>query len=91
MTAAERLSIASRVFAAVIGGYAATGLAAAAMARWLPLSKAEATHAATLVSFLIYVAIVLAVFHAATARRAWTLIGAICGLSIGVFIAGGAQ
>lgn len=88
-TQARRLSIAARVLAAVVGGYAAAGLATVAISRWLPLSKAEATHVATLLSFVIYVAIVLAVFHASTARHAWLLIASICVVAtLSAYVAG---
>jgi hypothetical protein len=80
--AAQRWSVVSRVLAAVIGGYVATGLTTVAVSRWLPLSRAEATHAATLLSFVIYVAIVLAAFHIATAARAWLMIAAISGCAL---------
>jgi hypothetical protein len=77
MSVARRLEVGSRVLAAVGGGYVATGLAAAAFARIAPLSRADATHAATLLSFAIYVCIVLFVFHARTATRAWLFIAGI--------------
>ena len=91
MDAARRMSVAARVLAAVIGGYAATGLVTVALARWLPMSKADATHTATLLSFVIYVGIVLAVFHAATARRAWAFIAAVGAVAIMSIIAGGVR
>jgi hypothetical protein len=66
-----RLSVASRVVAALAGGYLLTSLTAALLALALPLPREEAVRTAALVSFLIYPAAVLWVFIASSARRAW--------------------
>ena len=69
------LSLVSRVLAAIIGGYLLTSLITLALSLGLPLvgvSRAEAVMASTIISFLIYAAIILAVFHARRAARAWT-------------------
>ena len=77
--AQDRWCVASRVIAAVLGGYVLTSLVSIAGALLLSIAgvnKAEAVLAMTMGSFLIYAAIVMAVFHARSARRAW------CGLAI---------
>jgi hypothetical protein len=72
--ARRRWSIASRVLAATFGGYALTSL----LTLFLPLvlatvglGQAQTLLAATTASFLVYAAIVLAVFHARSAAQAW--------------------
>jgi hypothetical protein len=81
MSVARRLDVGSRVLAAIGGGYLAAGLVAAAFARVAPLSRADATQAATLLSFAIYVGIVLVVFHARTALRAWGFVAVIAAIA----------
>ena len=66
-----RLAVASRALAAVVGGYALTAIATFALAIFLPMSKAEASLTATMLSFLIYTCAVLWVFATRTAWRAW--------------------
>ncbi|MFC3443674.1 DUF3649 domain-containing protein [Sphingobium rhizovicinum] len=64
----------SRIMAAVIGGYvlaSALALLATLALPWLGVSTADALHAATMASFLLYAAIIMAVFHASSATRAW--------------------
>lgn len=63
-------AIASRVIAAVIGGYALAALfSVAALA--LPVSRSEAVLTGMLYSFLVYAAAVIWVFAARTAAHAW--------------------
>ncbi|MFT3978767.1 MAG: iron transporter [Sphingomonas bacterium] len=64
---AYRLAVASRVVAALIGGYGAAAAVAMASARWLPLSRAEAATAATLIAMLALPAAVIWVFAARSA------------------------
>lgn len=71
LTASYRLAVASRALAAIVGGYALTALAITALAIFLPLSRAEASLTATLLSFLIYTCIVIWVFATRSATRAW--------------------
>lgn len=74
LDAKERWSLASRVLAAAGGGYALTALttlAASLALTWIGVGKAEAVLTSTMISFLLYAAIVMAVFHARTASRAW--------------------
>lgn len=73
-----RWSVASRVTAAVLGGYGLTSLLAIAGALLLTMcgmNKAEAVLATTIASFPVYAGIVMAVFHARTATRAWLGLG----------------
>jgi hypothetical protein len=70
----QRLSIASRLSAAVFGGYTLTSLLSIAIALLLTIfgmNKSEAILAVTMVSFVMYAFIVMAVFHTRTATRAW--------------------
>lgn len=70
----DRLSVAARIIAAISGGYVLTSLLSIALALALTVfgvNKAEAVLAITMASFLIYAVIVMAVFHARTATRAW--------------------
>ncbi|MBL8269245.1 DUF3649 domain-containing protein [Steroidobacter sp.] len=71
LTASYRLAVASRALAAIVGGYALTALATFALARLLPLARAEASMTATLLSFVIYACVVIWVFATRTAWRAW--------------------
>jgi hypothetical protein len=68
----HRLSVASRVFAAVFGGYAVATLIAIAVSRVLPVPRAEGVGTGILLSFAAYAGAVLWVFAARTASRAWT-------------------
>ena len=73
--ARRRRSLASRVLAAVVGGYALTSLSTLAVPMLFSaagLRQAPALHATTMVGFLVYAGIVIAVFHARSATRAWT-------------------
>jgi len=72
--ARDRLSVLSRVLAAVAGGYVVTSLLSIALALGLTalgMNKAEAVLATTMAAFLLYALIIMAVFHARTAARAW--------------------
>ncbi|MFC4311148.1 DUF3649 domain-containing protein [Steroidobacter flavus] len=71
LTASYRFAVASRALAAIVGGYALTALAITALAIFLPLSRAEASMTATLLSFLIYTCVVIWVFATRSATRAW--------------------
>lgn len=65
--------MATRTLAAVVGGYAATALITALLARHLPMARAEATMTATLASFGIYAAVLMTAF--AVRRTATALVG----------------
>lgn len=82
---AHRWRVASRVLAAAVGGYGVSALALSALALALPgiagVSPAVAVLAGTLSSFVLYPVIVLGVFCARDAGRAWgalALAGALC-------------
>ncbi|EJL85094.1 Protein of unknown function (DUF3649) [Herbaspirillum sp. CF444] len=80
-----RLDVAARVLAAIVGGYALAAAAAALLAVLLPMPRAEAVIAATLLSFIVFCCAVLWVFAARTAWRAWAglvLPGALLGLGL---------
>jgi hypothetical protein len=88
--AARRWSIASRVLAASIGGYALTSLLTLALPLALAslgIDPAQALLAATTASFLVYAGIIMAVFHARSAARAWAwLAGGALPLGIVVYL-----
>lgn len=65
------LAVASRVAAAVIGGYLLAALASVCLAQFLPLPRAEATVLSMTLSFLVYLPAVLWCFACRTAWRAW--------------------
>lgn len=67
----DRAAVASRVAAAVLGGYAFATALGVFLSRTLPLPRADAVLAMTLASFAIYTAAVIFVFAARTATRAW--------------------
>ncbi|MDH0746208.1 DUF3649 domain-containing protein [Pseudomonas sp. GD03842] len=66
-----RLAVASRVVAALIGGYLLAALASVCMAQFLPLPRAEAAVLSMTLSFLVYLPAVLWCFACRTAWRAW--------------------
>ncbi|HEY4369153.1 MAG TPA: DUF3649 domain-containing protein [Steroidobacteraceae bacterium] len=68
---AYRLEVASRVLAAIVGGYVLASLATAVLAVVLPMPRAEATLTATMLSFAIYACIVLWVFATRSVWRVW--------------------
>ena len=63
--------IASRVVAAIAGGYAVATAAAVCAALALPGPRSEAVLAGMLLSFAVYAGAVIWVFAATTATRAW--------------------
>jgi len=66
----QRWSIATRLFAAIVGGYMLTSLAIAVLAVLIPSEPSEAALAATMLSFAIYAAIALSVF---AIRSVWRM------------------
>ncbi len=66
--------IAMRTVLAIFGGYAFAYAATAAVARLLPLDRIDALTAASLPSFMVYLAFILWAFSAASVRR--VLVGA---------------
>lgn len=67
----QALQIASLAGAAIVGGYALASAAAVFLGAVLPLPRAEAVLAATLLSFAIYTGAVIWVFAVRNTRRAW--------------------
>nr|WP_272889725.1 iron transporter [Stutzerimonas stutzeri] len=61
--------IAARTALAILGGYAFTYAATAALARLLPLDRVDALTTASLLSFVVYLAFMLWAFAAASVRR----------------------
>ena len=87
--ARHRWSVASRVLAAIVGGYAVTSLLNFAVPLLLPLfglSQAQGLMAMTMMSFLVYAAIVMAVFHARSAAWAWLWL-AVSAIPLGIIVA----
>ena len=71
---AYRWSVVSRAIAAIVGGYVIVSLLTIALSMLLVIAgmdKPEAVLAASMASFLFYAGIVMAVFYARTALRAW--------------------
>lgn len=66
-----RLSVTSRIAAAVFGGYALTSALSALLALILPMPRHEAALLAMLLSFLWYALAVMWVFHTRSVTRAW--------------------
>lgn len=69
--ASSAASIVSRIAAAVLGGYALATISGAAIARFLPLSRADAVLTAMLCAFAVHAAAALWAFAARSATRAW--------------------
>lgn len=73
-TSAWRRSVVSRTLAAVFGGYALTSLITVAVTLLLGAigtSRPQTLLAMTMVSFPVHATIVMGVFHAGSATRAW--------------------
>lgn len=66
-----QLSVASRVLAAAVGGYALAAAAAVVLGHVLPGSRAGAVLAATQLSFAIYAGAILWAFAARSGGKAW--------------------
>ena len=85
-SARDRWAVASRALAAILGGYVVAALSTGALSVYLPGSRAEATLAAMMLSFIVYVCAVVWVFAARSAWRAWLGL-ALPALAMGVLIA----
>ncbi|MGC3982070.1 MAG: hypothetical protein QM808_12485 [Steroidobacteraceae bacterium] len=66
-----RLSVASRVLAAFVGGYAFTSAVTVLLALLWPLPKAEAIYAADMLSFTLYVLVLIWAFSVRRVRVVW--------------------
>lgn len=78
-SARYRWAVFSRVAAAGVGGYALTALWVVLLALLWPLPRAEAVGAATMTGFLVYAVVVIWVFTARSALRAWFGVALACG------------
>ncbi|MNL17777.1 hypothetical protein D3C87_1388920 [compost metagenome] len=86
-----RLAVASRVLAAVFGGYLVAALASVSLSLWLPVARAEAVVIGMMTSFLVYLLAVIWCFACGSAWRAWfgvmvpgLMLAAVLGLACGV-------
>lgn len=74
--ACYRWGVASRVLAAAVGGYALVSALAVLLALplswWWPMARGQAVLVTTYIGFLLYVPVVLWVFHTRRAVRAWS-------------------
>ena len=67
----RRLDVAARSVAAIFLGYLFAALSTAVLARVLPGSRAEASMAATLLSFAVYASVAVWAFADAKTWRVW--------------------
>lgn len=91
---ASRWNVGARVLAAIPANYALTSLAAAWIARMLPMPSAEASVAATLLSFAIFAGIALTAFAVRSLARLWLWMagaGLVLGACLWLSFAGGGQ
>ena len=91
---AEKLAIWGRIITALPLGYAATSLLTMALARLFPGDRAQATVLAMLLSFGIYAALIVYVFAASSARKAFVVtlaLGALGGVVTWLSIASGGR
>lgn len=66
-----RLAVASRMLAALLGGYILSALASVSLTLWLPMARAEAVVTGMMSSFLVYLVAVLWCFACRSAWQAW--------------------
>jgi Ca2+/Na+ antiporter len=66
--------IVNRAIAAVLGGYALTYAFIAGLARLLPIDKADAVVITNLVSFALYLIVLIWIFSRATSLRSWGVV-----------------
>lgn len=81
-TARYRWMVVSRVFAALVGGYALTSAATVLLALIWPLPQAEAVLASSMLSFAFYTGVLMWAFAVKRLRTVWLgLLGAVaaCG------------
>jgi len=88
----HRWLVASRVLAAVLGGYALTSAATVLLALIWPLPQAQAVMASSMLSFSLYTAIIVWIFATKRVRTLWAgLIAAtaLCGALAWLLLPGG--
>ncbi|MFL1528362.1 DUF3649 domain-containing protein [Pseudomonas sp. O230] len=66
-----RLAVASRVLAAVAGGYIVAALASVSLTLWVPMARADAVVTGMMTSFLAYLCAVIWCFACRSAWQAW--------------------
>ena len=66
-----RWHVASRVLAAVLGGYVLTSLIGIFLSLALPLSRSDSVNITNTLGFAFYTGAIIWVFSVATVRRAW--------------------
>ena len=71
VNAQYRWLVASRVLAAVLGGYALTSAASTLLALLWPLPQAEAVAASAMLSFALYTLIIIWIFASQRLRTVW--------------------
>ncbi|MEN4921893.1 DUF3649 domain-containing protein [Achromobacter spanius] len=81
-----RMAVFSRAAAAILGSYALASAAAACLAVWLPLGRADAVTTAQMLSFVVYACGVIWVFATRNAWRAWAGILGPAALLGGLFL-----
>ncbi len=83
------LSIASRVLAAVVGGYTAAYATTAFLAIYLPLARPDRVVFSSLASFAVWTAVVIYVFAARDQARLWMVLVGLCAvLGLAAWLAG---
>lgn len=87
-----RWAVASRVAAAIFGGYALVSALTVLLALVWPLPQAQALMASTMLSFTLYTVVVIWVFATRSATRAWVglLAGTLVATSLCWLLRGGA-
>ncbi|KRC76327.1 iron transporter [Achromobacter sp. Root83] len=83
-----RMAVFSRAAAAILGGYVLASAAAACLAVWLPMGRADAVTTAEMLSFVVYTCGVIWVFATCTAWRAWAGVLVPAAVLGGLFLAG---
>ena len=68
---AYRLAVASRIIAAVFGGYLVGALTSICITQWLPLPRADAVVTGMMLSFIAYLLAVIWCFACRSAWHAW--------------------
>jgi hypothetical protein len=70
----RRLSLASRVLAALVGGYAFAHAATAFLTLALPFARADRVIAATLLAFVVWCGVAIYAFMAPKVWRVWAVL-----------------
>lgn len=88
-TSNSRWKLASRVLAALVGGYAVAYAVTAFLAVYLPLARPDRVVLSSLASFAVWTAVVIYVFAARSTTRTWLLLtGTTVALCLAAFLSG---